>query len=109
MKRLSLFLSFVMSVHLMSFAQATSLTVDCQTPGHLSSLINYSDQMTIKNLKVTGYINNTDLKFIGKLIQTYSLDGCLDLNDVEKTPSNNFGSNDFGITKNDTIHKIIII
>lgn len=108
MKRLYLFLFFVTYVHLMSFAQATSLEVDCQTPGHLSSLINYSDQMTVRNLKVTGYINNTDLKFIGKLIQTHSLDGCLDLNDVEKTPSNTFGSNAFGITKNDTIQKIIM-
>lgn len=108
MKRQYLFLFFVTCVHLMSVAQATSLTVDCQTPGYLSSLINYNDQMTVKNLKVTGYINNTDLKFIGDLIQTHSLDGCLDLNDVEKTPNNTFGSNAFGITKNDTIQKIIM-
>ena len=39
-------------------AQKTSLTVDCQTPGWLSSKINYSDQKSVQNLKVTGYIKN---------------------------------------------------
>ena len=51
------------------FAQATDLTIDNQTPGWLSSKINYGDQQTVKNLKVTGYINETDMKFIGTLLQ----------------------------------------
>ena len=63
-------------------AQATSLVVDNQTPGWLSSKINYGDQATVRNLKVTGYINATDLKFIGTLIQNRSLDGRLDLSDA---------------------------
>ena len=45
-------------------AQRTDLVVDNQTPGWLSSKINYGDQRTVRNLKVTGYINATDLKFI---------------------------------------------
>lgn len=60
------------------FAQATDLTIDNQTPGWLSSKINYGDQQTVKNLKITGYINNTDLNFIGTLIQK-NLNGCVDL------------------------------
>ena len=56
------------------FAQATDLVIDCQTPGWLSSKINYGDQQTVKNLKVTGYINKTDLNFIGTLTQL-SLNG----------------------------------
>ncbi|GEM_PF-580255 len=50
------------------FAQATDLVVDNQTPGWLSSKINYGDQMTVKNLKVTGYVNETDIEFLGTLI-----------------------------------------
>ncbi|MBQ6964259.1 MAG: InlB B-repeat-containing protein [Bacteroidaceae bacterium] len=63
------------------FAQATDLTIDNQTPGWLSSKINYGDQQTVKNLKVTGYINETDLKFIGTLLQK-NLKGCLNLYDA---------------------------
>lgn len=63
------------------FAQATDLTIDCQTPGGLSSKINYGDRQTVKNLKVTGYITNTDLAFIGSLTQL-SLNGVIDLGDV---------------------------
>lgn len=64
------------------FAQQTSMTVDNQTPGWLSSKINYGDQRTIENLKVTGYIDKTDLAFIGKLIHEYSLTEVLDLTDA---------------------------
>ena len=68
-------------ISLCANAQATDLVVDCQTPGWLSSKINYGDQQTVKNLKVTGYINNTDLKFIGTLIELRNLNGELDLTD----------------------------
>ena len=68
MKRiLSFYVCFAMCMAL--FAQATDLTIDNQTPGWLSSKINYGDQQTVKNLKVTGYINNTDIRFIGSLTQ----------------------------------------
>lgn len=63
------------------FAQATDLVVDCQTPGWLSGKINYGDQLTVKNLKVTGYINDEDLRFIGSLTQK-SLNGIVDLGDA---------------------------
>ena len=77
------FVTFMMLFDcLASFAQATDLVVDCQTPGGLSSKINYGDQQTVKNLKVTGYVNDTDLKFILTLLKT-NLDGTLDLGDVE--------------------------
>lgn len=66
---------------LMTFAQATDLVIDCQTPGWLSSKINYGDQQTVKNLKVIGYINATDLRFIGSLTQM-SLNGTIDLADA---------------------------
>lgn len=68
-------------ISLCTNAQATDLVVDCQTPGWLSSKINYGDQLTVKNLKVTGYINNTDLLFIGSLISSRSLNGVLDLSE----------------------------
>ena len=38
-------------ISLCANAQATDLVVDCQTPGWLSSKINYGDQQTVKNLK----------------------------------------------------------
>ena len=80
MKRIiSFYVYFAMCMVL--FAQATDLTLDCQTPGWLSSMITYGDQQTVKNLKVTGYINNTDLKFIGSLTQL-NLNGVIDLGDV---------------------------
>ena len=67
-------------------AQRTDLVVDNQTPGWLSSKINYGDQKTVRNLKVTGYINVTDFRFIGTLIKRWCLDGTLDLSEVEIAP-----------------------
>ena len=64
------------------FSQTKSINIDCQTPGWLSSKINYSDQLTVENLTVTGYINSTDLAFIGEMISKQSLRGCIDLEDV---------------------------
>lgn len=80
MKRIILSFSFL-CISLLANAQATDLVIDCQTPGSLSSKINTSDQPTVRNLKVTGYINDTDLDFIGRLTQ-YSLNGIIDLYDV---------------------------
>lgn len=73
------------------YAQKTSLTVDCQTPGWLSSMINYGDRLSVKNLTVSGYINTEDLQFMGTLISGKSLKH-LDLsmaNIVYETPSKN--------------------
>lgn len=78
-------LTFILALccHLMCGAQATSLTIDNQTPGWLSSKINYGDQTTVKNLTVTGYINQADLAFISDLMSKHNLSGHLNLTDVE--------------------------
>lgn len=78
-----------------AFAQATDLVIDNQTPGWLSSKINYGDQLTVKNLKVTGYVNDTDMKFIGSLIEGQSLNGSIDLSDVKIVKENASGSDDY--------------
>ena len=81
MKRIiSFYMCFAMCLAL--FAQATDLTIDNQTPGWLSSKINYGDQQTVKNLTITGYIDGEDLKFIGSLIQNQNLNGHVDLSEV---------------------------
>lgn len=80
-KRINL-LALMLSVYVGLFAQATSLEVDCQTPGWLSSKINYGDQKTVKNLIITGYVNQTDMSFIGTLMEKHSLNGHLDLTNV---------------------------
>lgn len=94
------------------FSQASDLVVDNQTPGWLSSKINFGDQVTVRNLKVTGYINETDLLFIGSLIQKRNLDGRLDLSNVNVVSSsgvdNYMGQGAFGITKNDTMNHVIL-
>lgn len=94
-KYLALCLSLCISV--LANAQATDLVVDCQAPGWLSSKINYGDQQTVKNLKVTGYINSDDLKFIGQLIQAQSLTGRIDLSDADVV-GNNMGPDAFSLT-----------
>ena len=81
MKRISIF-CVCFAICMTLFAQATSLTIDNQTPGWLSSKINYGDQETVGNLKVTGYVNVTDLRFIGSLMQNRNLHGCVDLSEV---------------------------
>ena len=45
-------------------AQPISMTIDNQTPGGLSSKINYGDQQTVEKLKVTGFINADDIVFL---------------------------------------------
>lgn len=74
---LTLFISLTTKV---AFSQSTSLVIDNQTPGWLSSKINYGDQLSVERLKVTGYINGTDYIFLSKLIE-HNLKA-LDLEDV---------------------------
>ncbi len=93
MKKLIL-LFMTICISQMTFAQATDLVVDCQTPGWLSSKINYGDQQTVQNLKVTGYLNDDDIKFIGTLIMM-NLHGVLDLGDVSMV--NNSLDGNFGL------------
>lgn len=82
MKLLLTFLLLICS-YMLCEAQATSLTIDNQTPGWLSSKINYGDQQPVKDLKVSGYLNADDIKFIGTLIQTHSLSGLVDIEDCQ--------------------------
>ena len=97
MKRITLFCIIICSC-LTIYSQATDIVVDCQNPGWLSSMISYGDQQTVRNLKVTGYVNATDLKFIGTLISSRCLDGRLDLSncnivkDISEGDDNYLGS-----------------
>ena len=103
-----LFLIFLLlCIGLRVFPQATSMTIDNQTPGWLSSRITYENQKTIRNLKVTGYINATDLNFIGTLINLRNLDGELDLSEVNVVSETSEGKDNIlvglGISKKDSI------
>lgn len=70
----------MLSISINASAQAVSLVVDNQTPGWLSSKINYGDQLSVVNLKITGYINEEDMIFL-KGLEEKSLK-VLDLEDV---------------------------
>lgn len=81
MKQLLTFLLLLCS-YILGGAQATTLSIDNQTPGWLSSKINYGDQQTVESLTITGYINASDLKFIGSLMQKQKLHQSLNLSEV---------------------------
>lgn len=81
------------------YSQATDLVVDCQNPGWLSYLIDYGDQQTVKNLKVTGCVNNDDLSFIGTLASKHQLNEVLDIGEVTIVGDNNNPDNCFDGTK----------
>ena len=98
MKRTLLAFAIALCSYIGAYSQATSMTIDCQTPGWLSSMIDYADQQTVRNLKVTGYINATDLKFIGSLIQNQVLNEQVDLSDVNVV-GDKLEKNTFGISK----------
>lgn len=111
MKR-SIFSTMLLCICLFANAQATDLVIDCQTPGWLSSKINYGDQKTVRNLKVTGYVNYLDLKFIGTLVNYQNLDGMVDLSECDIVRASTGGiDNGFGglqLEKNDTIRSFRI-
>lgn len=81
MKRFLIFFMLICS-YVLCGAQVTSLTVDNQTPGWLSSKIEYGNQQTIESLTITGYINASDLQFIGTLMQKHNLHQSLDLSET---------------------------
>ena len=97
MKKLLLTLALVMGILTNTFSQATSLIVDCQNPGWLSSYINPSILPTLRNLTVTGQINKTDLATIGNLVKNYNVQGRLDLSDVTIV-ENRLSADMFGVT-----------
>lgn len=88
MKQIIVIFAFICS-YLLCGAQATSLTIDNQTPGWLSSKINYGDQQTVQNLTVTGYLNPADLEFIGTLISSHSLSGSVDMENATLVDKDN--------------------
>ena len=91
-------LFFMLCAYIPVFAQITDLVIDNQTPGWLSSKINYADQSTVRNLTVTGYINNTDLKFISKLTSN-NLTGKIDLSGANVVKETSTGKDNY-IDKN---------
>lgn len=107
MKRLfSFYACFFMCMVL--FAQATDLTIDNQTPGWLSNKIDYADQETVENLKVTGYVNSADLKFIGSLMQNRNLHGCVDLSEVYVVGSKNNYMGNGSFNSKGTVRRLIL-
>ena len=97
MKKNIIALALALCSCLNAFSQATSLTVDCQTPGWLASYINPIDVPTLRNLTVLGQINSTDLSTIGNLVKDYNLQGRLDLSDVTIV-GNKLTGDMFGVT-----------
>lgn len=82
MNKFLIMLVFMICTNLATmFAQNTTLEVDNQYPGWLSSKIPFKDQASVQNLTVTGYINGTDVKFIKELINNRQLSH-LDLSDA---------------------------
>ena len=96
MKKL-FFTCLLFCISLYSNAQTTDLVIDCQAPGWLSSYISPNDINTVRNLKVIGEINQTDLATIGNLVKNYNLHGRLDLSEVsivgDKLAGDMFGVN----------------
>ena len=80
------------------FAQKTTLEVDNQTPGWLSSKINFSDQLSLETLKITGYINTDDISFLEQLSTKRSLQ-VLDLEEVHLAPGGTYRVYKYGAKK----------
>lgn len=97
MKKILMVFSLVINCCSRVFSQATSLTIDCQTPGWLASYISPTDVQSIHSLKVTGTINSTDLATIGNLVKNYQLHERLDLENVD-IEGNMLSGNMFGVT-----------
>lgn len=87
MKKHLFLMMLLTNIWIATFAQQTTMTVDCQTPGWLSSKINYGDQKTVENLTITGYLNSTDIEFLRELNLEHNLHGVLDLSEVRIVPS----------------------
>lgn len=92
MKKIILLLMLIAAT-ITTSAQQTSLVIDNQTPGWLSSKINYEDQISVKNLSVTGFLNSEDFKFIGTLLN-HNLTGKLNLSNVTIVKDDNESDNE---------------
>lgn len=103
MKKIILLLAIAICCWVGAYSQATSLTVDCQTPGWLSSMINYGDQLTLKHLKVNGYINGTDLQFLRDLVLMRHFNGSIDLEDVNIVKGGTLNEYPFTVLSDNTL------
>ena len=81
LNKMILLAMFMSMVSISAKAQQTSMTIDNQSPGWLSSKIGYGDQQTVENLKITGYLNGTDFNFLIDLDNNQKL-RTLDLSDA---------------------------
>lgn len=81
MRKLIIVIAFALCSYVSTLAQVTSLTVDCQHPGWLSNSIDFQTQQSLESIKISGYINGTDIKFIRELNQKRNLK-VIDLEDV---------------------------
>lgn len=73
MKHKLLTLAILLFGYTCAWAQATSLTIDLETPGTLLEKINFQDRSTLQELRVTGYINNDDLTVMAGMIDNANL------------------------------------
>ena len=83
MKNLFIIFAFLAVVCNMQ-AQEKVMTIDNQTPGWLSSKMTYEQQVNVEDLTITGYVNETDMKFVCGLIENRKLTS-LNLYDVNLT------------------------
>lgn len=99
------FLSFLLLLcsYLLCGAQATSLTIDNQNPGWLSSKITYEDQLTVENISITGYINGTDIEFLRSLNCDRKLRGMIDLQNVSIVKGGTMSRYPFTIENDDEL------
>lgn len=101
--KIKILLSILLSIiSIGANAQQTSLTIDNQMPGWLSSKISYGDQQTLTDLKITGYLNSDDLFFIANMSTKFALQ-VLDLEETHFVTggSNDNSSSSFRITRDD--------
>lgn len=105
-KTLCMTFGFIASMN--ATAQQTSLTIDNQTPGWLSSKINYSDQLSVERLKVIGYINGTDINFLVQLQNDQKLRS-LDLSDVNIVKGGDKVANKVNITEDNFFYSYLFL
>ena len=91
----SFFLWIVVNIFLFTeaWAQSSSVVIDNQVPGWLSSKMTYEEQLAVRELKVTGYINKVDVDFINNLINNYGLNQSLDLYDAHIVAYGDYNTN----------------
>lgn len=67
-KLITMLIGMITFLSVFGSATESKVAVDCQTPGTLSSLLTYVQQQNVTDLTVSGYLNESDISFINKLI-----------------------------------------